>query len=524
MFNVRIPSSETYKISTRPAVLKSLAQALGYFNLDQGHKIYFNGPAEVSKEIGGLYNSRRGDDLSTDTGYTDKIFVEFESVPSEYNDGLDTAQQDSQTTPLFWSDPITGSSIRPIYSGRKYEVTINKYFKDPVQAERFHRAIRDAIVGRSLNTLFDVQTHFPVHIDILNCYYEVWKRLSNGGVLDPATEGKFLNWFRKHSHIPTDTLSNIIGENLIFVFKQEMAENGMNYGLIELSQVVKGQYIGQWEVSWNYSFYWNEHTHWELKYPIQIHQQVMPECYMPEHFTNTTDEYATRMFMESKLASLIFDYKKWHINSYHVLPDQDNWRPPAINWVSPQLQVLLSMEDVQGEQVILNIKEIQGFTWNPELLNWILKFHSKVTRRHANPLQFKLYSNEVEVLNDQLILRPNGDLVLMRPATLSNIYRLTFNLDYALRQYDDECIDDLVNFPDWGKWIIQILYPDFPVPPDFGDGGRDDWWDIHNKIDIGDGEEVDFFIRGTIGAMLIAYNGDDPRRPDGIPYTQPRTY
>lgn len=517
MFNVRIPSSETYKISTRPAVLKSLAQALGYFHLDQGHKVYFNGPAEVSKELGGLYNGRRGDDLNTDVGYQDKIFVEFESEESEYNDGLDTAQQDSQTTPLFWRDPNTGSSIRPIYSGRKYNITINKYFKDRVQAERFHRGIRDAIVGRHMNTLFNVQTHFPI-VDALGCYHEIYKRLVEGKAIDPAKQGNFIQWFRANSLIPTDFLSNIIGNNLLLVFKQEMVENGMNYGLINLAQVVKGQYIGEWEVSWNYNFYWNEHTHWELKYPIQIYQKAMPDTFIPAEYENTTDEYATRMFMESKIASLIFDYKQWHTNNYHVVPSQDNWRPPTISWVSPQLQILLTMEDVPGEQVLLNIKDIQGFTWNPDVLKWILKYHDKVTRRHANPLQFKLYSNDVEVLNDQLVLRSNGDLVLTRPPTLSNIYRLTFNLDYALRQFDEECTDDIVNDPEWGKWIITILYPHYPLDPDFGEDGKDDWWDVHNDIEIGDGEEVEFFIRGTMGALLIAYNGDDPNG------RQPRHY
>ena len=99
MFIVKLPSVETYRISVRPSVFKSLAQELCYFNLHQKNKIFFNGEAEVSKLIGGEYDGRRGSDLSIDVGYDDKIFVEFESEPSGFNDELDSMR--GVTTPCF---------------------------------------------------------------------------------------------------------------------------------------------------------------------------------------------------------------------------------------------------------------------------------------------------------------------------------------------------------------------------------------------------------------------------------------
>lgn len=509
MIKVRIPSAESYKISTRPAAYASLKQALDYFHLlKQGQKIYFNGEAEVSKLIGGEFDNNRGSDIQTDVGYDDKIFIEFEVGESEYNDGLDSADFDAQTVPTMWTDPQTGSWIRPVFSGRKCEVTVNKFFKDRVQAQRYQHEIRDKLNQKVFNTLFDVQTHYPLTVDILECFQEIYNRLNNVGEIAPE-HSNFIKWFCAKSEVPYDFISNIIGNNTVFAFKQESSENGLNYGVVNIAAVNKGAYIGKYEVSWSYSFYWNIHTHWDLCFPIQVWQQPMPHEYLPDLFVNTKYEYASRMFMESKLASQIFDYRKSSPIQYHALPSQDNWRPPVTSWVSPQLQVLVCMEDVPGEQVILNIKEIHGFTWNQEILDWIMKFRTKVTRRRANPLQFKLYSNEVEVKNDQLELRENGDLVLLRPATLGNIYRLTFNLDYALRLYDDECRDDLVNNPDWCEWIIGILFPNYKPQPGFGDDGVWDWWEIHNEIDVGDGEEVDFFERGTIGALIIAHNRDE---------------
>lgn len=502
MFTVKLPSSETYRISVRPSVFKSLAQELCYFNLHQNNQIFFNGEAEVSKLIGGEYNGRRGSDLSIDVGYNDKIFVEFESEPSGFNDELDSMR--GVTTPLLWQDPLTGSSIRPIFEGKRYTITINKFFKDRVTAESFRRRIRSAILGEHLNTLFDLDTHFPIPMEILACYQEIYNRLVNAKAVD-TTDSNFIKWFRQNSLVPTDYISNLIGNNDCLVFKQQMADNGIDHGDIQIAKVNKGRYNGQYEVSWSYSYHWNEHTEWELTYPIQVYQQPMNVEWMPDDFDNNKRSYPTRRFLESKLASMVFDYLQDNVNKYVCLPSQDNWRPPTTNWISPQLQVLINLEDVQTEQVLLNITQIQGFEWNPTFLYLILKYHKKVTKRHSSPLNFKLYSNNVEVLESNIELRENGDLVLLRPGVLKNIYRLTFNFDTAIRLFDDDCINDLLNDIEYGKTIIDALFPQYPFPSDWGSGGKNDWWSIYDNVDVGDGELIEEFSSYMMGLGIIAY-------------------
>ena len=502
MFTVKLPSSETYRISVRPSVFKSLAQELCYFNLHQNNQIFFNGEAEVSKLTGGEYDGRRGSDLSIDVGYNDKIFVEFESEPSGFNDELDSMR--GVTTPLLWQDPLTGSSIRPIFEGKRYTITINKFFKDRLTAESFRRRIRSAILGEHLNTLFDLDTHFPIPMEILACYQEIYNRLVNAKAVD-TTDSNFIKWFRQNSLVPTDYISNLIGNNDCLVFKQQMADNGIDHGDVQIAKVNKGRYIGQYEVSWSYSYHWNEHTEWELTYPIQVYQQPMNVEWMPDDFDNNKRSYPTRRFLESKLASMVFDYLQDNVNKYVCLPSQDNWRPPTTNWISPQLQVLINLEDVQTEQVLLNITQIQGFEWNPTFLYLILKYHKKVTKRHSSPLNFKLYSNNVEVLESNIELRENGDLVLLRPGTLKNIYRLTFNFDTAIRLYDDDCINDLLNDIEYGKTIIDTLFPQYPFPADWGSGGKNDWWSIYDNVDVGDGELIEEFSSYMMGLGIIAY-------------------
>lgn len=504
MFKVKIPSFETYKIATRPVVLTSLKQMLEYFDIDLNQKIYFNGEAEVSKLLGGEYNDKRGGDLKTDVGYDNKIFVELERDIGDYNNELDGNTTDD-TIPPVWFEPITKSRITPKFSTRIYRITVNKYMKDRVTAERYLENIRAKTFGVNFNSLFDMETHYPVTYPVLQCFKEIFDRLIVAKQVPEDTN--FIDWMLKNSVIPSGILRNIIGNNPVFVFKQCIEQIGINMENPNMATVTSGAYIGKFEVSFQYWFYWSEHKNWIFEYPLQVYQQPMPVEYMPEVFEQNIQSNTNRGFFESSAAKAIWGRSEI-MPLYHVLPDFDNWRPEPTKWISPQLQIVTNVEDVQ-EQVLINIKDIYGFDWDPTFIHYIMKYHDRVTNRHNSPLQFKVYSDETEVLNSQIKLRENGDLVITRPPRMSSIYRVTFNLDYALRLYSEICIKDFLDDPDYMRWIIGILYPHWHIRDDWGNGGIDDWWEIHNGIDVGDGDEIDFYLPyGMMGLTIIAHNSE----------------
>lgn len=506
MFKVKIPSFETYKIGTRPAVLTSLRQTLEYFDIDMNQLIFFNGEAEVSKLIGGEYNDKRGGDLKTDVGYDNKIFVELETDMGDYNNELDNYSGDDSIPPM-WFDPMTGSKMTPKFSTRIYRVTVNKFMKDRVTAQRYYESIRSKVLGPQLNSTFNVDTHYPITYPVMQCYKEIFDRLIVAKQL-PADKD-FIDWMFECSTTPPAILRNLIGNNPVFVFKQSVEEVGVNIENPNLATVVSGPYIGKFEVSFQYWFYWSEHKEWILEYPMQVWQQPMPVEYIPEVFDQNIQPYPLNGFMEYMAGQRIWGAPTEQAPFYHILPRVDNWRPPPTYWISPQLQVVTNVEDIE-EQVLINIKEIQGFEWNKVVLDYIIKYRDKVTSRHRSPMQFKVYSDGTEVLNEQIVLRENGDLILTRKPTMSAIYRITFNFDYALRLYSEDCIEDMLEDPEYARWIIGILFPQYDLNPDFGTGGVDDWWEVHNDIEVGDGDQVDFFLPyGTLSFTIVAHNEDN---------------
>lgn len=505
MIKVKIPAYESYRNGVRPAVFTSLRQMLEYMDIGTNHRIYFNGEAEVSKLLGGDASGRKGSDLDTDTGFDNKIFVELERENAEYNDDLDALTGDGMVPPV-WECPITKSRITPKFSTKKLTVTVNHFYKDRNTAQRNYNSLRAKVLGIRQNSLFECETHYPLIYAPMECYKHIFDRLVNANQL-PADKD-FMDWmFENTKNSLPAIIRNIIGKNPAFVFKQRIAEVGINVEAPRHAYVNKGKYIGRYEVSWSYNFYWSEHTEWIFEYPMQIFQQPMPVEFIPEIFTQNKFDYATNRFYESAIAQRVWDYAKNLDPFYHVFPPMDEFRPPVVSWISNQLQVMVAMEDIEN-QVILNITQLNNFDWNPEVLAYLLKYHDKVTTRHRNPLQIQLWSDDTQVLEEQVKLTETGDLILTRKPRMASIYRMTMSFDYALRLYDEDCIKDLTGDKDFGRWIIGILFPAFPLPPDFGEGGFDDWWNVHNDIEVGDGDPIYPFPNGMLGSLIIGHHND----------------
>lgn len=512
MLSVRIPSFETYRIGTRPAVLASLEKMLDYFNINVDQKIFFNGEAEVSKLLGGEGKDKRGSDLGIDLGYDNKLFIELERIESGYNDELD-AYSGNMSNPPLWFEPLTKSGIMPKFITRRYNVTVNAFFKDRVTAERYLTNLRRGTFSPHQNVLFNVDTHFPTTYPQLECFKAIFDRLIAAGQV-PANKN-FIDWMEENSTVPVGILRNAAFNNPVFVFKQQMADIGVNMENPNMALVNQGAYIGKFEVSFRYWFYWAEMTEWVMNYPIQVYQQPMPQEFIPDVFVNNKETFVARRFYESAIASKVWNYGKQQAPFYQVFPSQDNWRPEPQYWISPQLQVLINVENVEN-QVLLNLNEINGFTWDSTFIKYIIKYRDKITVRHKNPMNIKVWSDagdsSEQVLESQLSIDELGNLRLSRLPKMANCYRVVFSLDYALRQYDEDAVDDLLNDLDYGRWIIGILFPQYPLPPNWGDHGMSDWDDVYDGIDVGDGPQKQFYMPyGMLYSLIVAKNSDSYR-------------
>lgn len=514
MLKTNIPTSETYRSVTRPLIYSSLRKWLEYFGINNDVLIYFSGESEISNLLGTTFTDKKGSDHRTDTHFVNRLFVEAEYENADYNDGLDGSHRHLTSTP-FWFDPDTETRITPVYNNKIVRITINRYFKDRVSGEAFINRI-NSLLRKPFNNLFSSKVHYPISPNIVEFLNHIYDLLNNvGAIRDNISKDE---WINRNAIVPMDEITNIAGNNKTKVFKQSLVENGLLYDQASLSKnIAKGQYHGQYLASFSYSFYYAEHTEWVLEYPIMVYQQLINSEYIPRVFNDNIEDYATNMFFEAKASSYLFDYKKYTNPFFFVFPIEDNYVVPKEDWLDLQLQRLAFMEFVD-RQIVLNLfsfSELDSF-WDPTFEKYIRKFHNKVTVRHKNPMHLKLWAGNLAVLEKEVELEENGDFYLNRKPKMYREHRVAFYLDKDINGYDDECIKDIVEDEEYGRWIIDKVLPMLPLPgdPEYngdkkpGDYPWIDWEeDINNKVNTTDPEK--YKLRRTVHTLysrLIAKN------------------
>lgn len=515
MFRVRIEALETYRSSIRPVMLSSIRHLNKHFNANQDILTYFNGEAEISRMIGTSFTEKLRVDQETDVGYYNRQFVTAEQDLAGVNDELDSCHRWITNHP-FWKDPITNSMIVPMFNTRKYNMSVNRYFKDRVTANQYRDRIQNVLSNPNVKT-FSTDVHYPISYQMLECFEDIYLRLVKANIVD-GSQTDALTWFKTNCMAPHDVITNLIGNNACFVFKRSLDDISLLFNGVNIARVSKGRYQGQHLVTLEYSFYLSEHTRYELHYPLVVHQQMTNPLFIPEVPVETLDDYPTYQFYEATMAlshKEVYEYKQ--MPYMYVFPKEDNWRPPVWAWMDLELQRLTLLEDIEN-QLLLNLFLFNGEDtfWDATFKKYLKKFYNKVTIRHRNPMHLRLWSDDIPVVESHFKMNEDGDLYLSHKPTMSAVYRICFYLDNAVWAYDDECVRDIIEDEEYGRWILDKIIPFIPLPGDKlypGDKKPGDWpwidWnqDVLEKLPNGsDRELTDERKIYMTDALLIATN------------------
>lgn len=467
MFVNNVPCAETYRAITRPAILDSIKQTLKFYHIDPSNfQIYFNGEAEISKLFGSDLNDKKGSDQITDFKNRDKLYVLAEVNDNDFNSGYsNNYRQDTHMS--FWKDPITETAISPMFVGRRVEVEINRHFRTRQEAVTFKNAIERIRTQQMANFTFDATVHLPINTSLVELFKEVYTRLVNAKAIDPNTIN-FSKWLVTNAKHSITVISNLIGNNKILVSPMRVENIEVIPSEPNVSKVTKGDYLGRFEVSFSYYFYWQEFIGWQATYPIMVYQQLMPEKYFNPVVENWKRPVTLTGFLERTQMMELTKGNKGYLTTpyYDRIPLEDPWAPPAEEYMVPKLQVTLQLS-LEPTQTLFNLKDIDGFEWNKFYIDYLLANRKDIFRKYNNPLTIKLFSNDVQVDPKDLSMDENGNIIFARLPTIKNIHRAVLFVNYDIKLWSEVCIEGLLKDKVAGKKLLDYIMPWLNTPEDY---------------------------------------------------------
>ncbi len=512
LINTFIQSGEMYRNATRPAILASIREVLKFYGLsDAFDQVLFNGEAEVVRQVGTSFDSRLRDDKQTEMANRRKLFIVAEVSQSEFNSGYGNTGL-GITNPPVWHSALGNVTMLPCYEGREISIEGTSYFRTRNDAVMFINRIQRTQARQLAQFTFDAQIHYPVNIQIINFLLKIHELLTKAG----KTQDDFSTWYFKCALAPMDVLTNQANKNPLVVLNRKICDTNIIFDPPRLELSRRGDRVGQHMVTFRYRYYWQDMVEWQLNYPMMVQQQPIPEEFVPKIQESFEKGFIKNAPIEYQQMNLIDHRRTASAPYYKRYPAYDPWYPPKESWLDTQLTVLTALDNVQ-QQVMFNLKELPEWEWVKPIYEHMIKYRAYLFDRHEDIIHIKVYSDDLQVRFDQIRLEENGDVVFLRPPTMSAHYRFVLYVDLDLRNLSGDAIDRIVSDPDlqkhflptifpWHKWdeVPNVGYnpdregtgrwPDGEVPirrpgQDAGNGewigSRDDWYDHTEAGNLG---------------------------------------
>lgn len=519
-----IQAAEIYRNATRPAILASIREVLGFYGMiDKFDEIYFNGEAEVSNFINSDKDSKLRSDRATDLINRQKLFVTAEINRSVFNSGYGNSGT-SPNNPYVWKDEDSRTYLYPGFEGRDIVIECNCHFRTRNEAQGFVNRIERTRSRQLSEFTFNANIHYPINIPIIEFLSGNHQRLKQAGIVS----NEYPEWFFEHAVAPMGVIHNEGNNHKTIVVKREIIDTNIIFDESEVGLSRKGDYAGQYIASFRYKFYWQDMVEWQLHYPIMVYQQPIDTKWLPTMQHQYINGFIQNAFLEYQQGNLVFKNRQASSPFYYRFPDNDPWYPPQECWLDKQVSLLLMMEDVENK-ALFNIKEIPNWTWKDAVIKHIIKYREYLFTRHEDIVHIKLYSDDLQVLDEQLSMDEDGNVYMNRRPTMKNVYRAVIYIDLDLKNLSPEAIERIINDEEYQKEFLPGVFPwhNWKVPPNDGDvsdnkgGGKwnpeypdderwivypDDWYSHADSEDMGDGLVRFSPVLYQLNLNLLAYN------------------
>ncbi|UVD32097.1 hypothetical protein [Vibrio phage phiKT1028] len=493
MLTALFDAGETYRNATRPAILDSIYSVLEHYQVrEKDLLVYLNGDASDARPMHTSHDDPSRLGFFTDFIYRNKLFAVAEVVTTEFNSGYGNLGRQINNAPL-WEDKDTRTYMTPIFEGRKINVDCNVHFNTRQQAVNFRNRLQRIYDVQGANPWFRAHIHYPVPYEFMLLSSHL-QQLSIGGGYSEADK-TYPDWFMERCTVPTSVISNAVGNNPIFAMKRRIENSEIILEEPTIALVQKNpEVLGKYEVSFRYSFYWQELINWRVDYPLMVKQQPLSGDFINGPLQEEGVPYSPYKFFELQAGDNLkgFDGTK-HYN-YARYPLYDPWFPPAnYDRVDPKVIVNFVVEEGVEEQLLFNIKEIPGMQWNPIILDFILQYHDLVTVRSNLILWMQLYSDDLPVLQEDIRLDVDGNLWLLRTPVIENNYRMVLNIDGMLGLLTSEAKDLIIKDDNYRLKVIPEVFPWWNWNKRRPDENSDGWGNTATPIPGWEPSEGDYY-------------------------------
>ena len=426
MPNISLVIPEVDQTIFRPIIVDIVKQIQHITYIPDNTKILF--PSENERVLNP--GSAISDTQQDRTQFLSNNYVEITVEEDHRKDALSsTANKQAEHLPIFHDEKI-GVFVKPVYS--TVDVVISFKFRAASwsAAKRWRDDIRmRTSMGRDIN-LHDITYHYNVPGDILTIIKEIHKLREN---VAPYNED-FRHYFDTNSTDRATVVANQSGEFYQFA----IAEKQMRIvGMFDFEGFPdKGEKDNQNQstvTTFNYKFSYEKPIGCNIKYPIMVHNQLlpvnllgMPDSYnLDNHNQSFSLSFGALNAFESQLQHKHISARADNI----VIPPHDEFMPRPI--IPGSVSIISVLCEILPEQpkLLVNLRELGDIYLDEDILDFISTIeHSYITQPYKSIFLLSLYNSNNLNEHTSVSVSPQLDVVASRDLDLRDLNRIRLSL------------------------------------------------------------------------------------------------
>lgn len=437
---------------SRPVILAVVKQIQEITKIDKDIRIFYPGESQRMQQAGSTLNSTNRDALMTNNQI---LFIEAEE-DYEIDAMAATAVNYLEQNPVF-NDFKLGVSITPIYVATN--VTINFRYRTQSKAEalRWRDDIRVRVSHMRDINLHNLTYHYLIpmpYLQLLKTIHEL--REETAGYGDTFAEYVISN--------ASDRLTTI----------GDLANKEARLGISETQARVVGMFgfegvperperddaTGTWTVTFSYKFTYERPAACNIRYPIIVHNQLLPTEYTD--FVNELEdpEKKNNEFTLSLKALNYFESTtqfKSRINPYPIvnIPDFDQFMPTTVPPGTSTVYYVLCTFDDSVPRLLVDLNELGDVVMDDDIMAFIRGGEYRyITKSYRSILQLHLYRGDNLSSDGAIECNADGTVVLLTDPNLRTDHRLRLSIIMDTSLLDRAALERLREHP---KVLAKLL-------------------------------------------------------------------
>lgn len=453
MPNISMTLTDISQAVTRPVIFDIIKQVQEITKITQDAAIYYPGDSQKMQTPGTNIDTNGDRSSIFNTGRYN--FIETEEDYDRETLGS-TAITRKEHIPIF-IDKDLKIIITPIYATTN--ITINFKYRCPskVEALRWRDDIRTRISQLRDINLHSITYHYTIPMELLDILTTIYDLRENY----LGYEDTFVEYMTNRSTDRLTLIGDLIGKDARLAVSETQTRiiGIFNFdGLPEKPE--RDDNTGTWTISFSYKFSYEKPISCNMRYPIMVHNQLLPDKYI--NFVNS--EYDLDKIHKSFTKSLnaLNNFESDNIINNRIDPDTilrlpryDDYNLLTTPNGTGTIFIALSEVDTSDSKTLFNLNELGDMVLDKDILQFIKEIeYPYITDIYKSFFNFTLYRNEYISSSKTIVCDSNLNIKARDILNLRNQHRVRFSLITDISLLDKAALERLKRYP---KVLVKII-------------------------------------------------------------------